>query len=738
VNEKNDDEQFKDELTPNPSAEGESFEESNERTVFDTEMLERLNALGDDEDEEDEPSQNAIIPASRGEVPSQITSLQDIGDLVEPVTQDDHRPLTELDEDEKFEVRAETSQTLNEILDEELAEETKGAPAANDLVGDEPSLAETGADLWDESSEPGDRSLGRSPAVEDDVSVEATAALLIENMPVTKDVDVALHGMSDGEDRTDQATSPEMVRLECTSDHPALEVADRALVLGRSSGCDVPIDDPTMSRRHCNIWLREGQVWIEDLGSGNGTWINDQRIAEPTALEPGQNLRLGQNVVFLMPTLKADEEEEVEAKTRLAAAYNEPLLGPSGGHSTTYAHGHRRSLESRFKSFIPLAAASLIFAVGAGVFFVRQGRAQARQEQLSQATNQFFSGIKNLRDGQFQKAGETFDKVGSIDPKHPRLPLYRKTALHLARQSALLDEAEAAIKAGRMQDAAATLVTMDPAPQLAERTKTLNASIDSERVSETVAGFDRALTEGQTTDAEGILKALRSSSLDRQTLDTLEGRLDQARNKTRATGKRRAKPARRKNASGPLKRMHLALRQGRVDEAFRINRELAASGVRQAEKLENNGNLGELRDLVRMAQSAAGRDDWKQGLKVTERGLKLLRSISPNATGTFALLRKTRAQAYYARAVQAAGRDKFCSAYKFFSQTKKLNPRHPKLRAAIAKFAEFARQQLDLAKGQLAKGYPLADVRVALNNAVCTSSRSSKVNKEAKALLKGR
>lgn len=139
-----------------------------------------------------------------------------------------------------------------------------------------------------------------------------------------------------------------------------------------------------------------------------------------------------------------------------------------------------------------------------------------------------------------------------------------------------------------------------------------------------------------------------------------------------------------------------------------------------------------------MAQSAAGRDDWKQGLKVTERGLKLLRSISPNATGTFALLRKTRAQAYYARAVQAAGRDKFCSAYKFFSQTKKLNPRHPKLRAAIAKFAEFSRQQLDLAKGQLAKGYPLADVRVALNNAVCTSSRSSKANKEAKALLKGR
>ena len=74
-------------------------------------------------------------------------------------------------------------------------------------------------------------------------------------------------------------------------------------------------------------------------------------------------------------------------------------------------------------------------------------------------------------------------------------------------------------------------------------------------------------------------------------------------------GAQKAKSSRRSGRSarsdqGPLKRVHQALRQGRVEEAFRINKDLAASGVKEAAKLEDTGNLGELRELIRMAQSA--------------------------------------------------------------------------------------------------------------------------------------
>jgi pSer/pThr/pTyr-binding forkhead associated (FHA) protein len=53
---------------------------------------------------------------------------------------------------------------------------------------------------------------------------------------------------------------------------------DTPLTLGRSLDCDVWIDDPVLSRRHCKI-DREGDAWaIEDLGSRNGTYLHGHRI----------------------------------------------------------------------------------------------------------------------------------------------------------------------------------------------------------------------------------------------------------------------------------------------------------------------------------------------------------------------------------------------------------------------------------------------------------------------------
>jgi hypothetical protein len=180
----------------------------------------------------------------------------------------------------------------------------------------------------------------------------------------------------------------------------------------------------------------------------------------------------------------------------------------------------------------------------------------------------------------------------------------------------------------------------------------------------------------------------------------------------------------------------LALRQGRVDEAFRINRDLASSGVRQAEKLENTGNLGELRDLVRMAETASGRRDWKQTLKATERALKLLKRISPRASGTLTLLRRSRANGFYFRATEAASRGNVCEARRDLFKVKKLHRNHPNLAAAFKKFANFGAQQLDGAKSSLAKGFGFSAVRPYLQNAICTTKRSSPVHQEAQRLMK--
>jgi pSer/pThr/pTyr-binding forkhead associated (FHA) protein len=69
--------------------------------------------------------------------------------------------------------------------------------------------------------------------------------------------------------------------------------------IGRE-GCDVNLADPEISRRHAVIRAGEGDApTIEDLGSRNGTWVNDRRVEEPTALQMGDVVRLG-NTVWLV------------------------------------------------------------------------------------------------------------------------------------------------------------------------------------------------------------------------------------------------------------------------------------------------------------------------------------------------------------------------------------------------------------------------------------------------------
>ena len=66
-------------------------------------------------------------------------------------------------------------------------------------------------------------------------------------------------------------------------------------VVGRE-GCDVVLADPGVSRRHAAVrWLESGPA-IEDLGSRNGTWVNEARIEGVSPLGPGDVVRIGSTV----------------------------------------------------------------------------------------------------------------------------------------------------------------------------------------------------------------------------------------------------------------------------------------------------------------------------------------------------------------------------------------------------------------------------------------------------------
>ena len=64
--------------------------------------------------------------------------------------------------------------------------------------------------------------------------------------------------------------------------HPRLPPLDRLtggrFTLGRSAGCELVFTDDTVSRRHAELRIVDGRWILRDLGSSNGTYVNDQKI----------------------------------------------------------------------------------------------------------------------------------------------------------------------------------------------------------------------------------------------------------------------------------------------------------------------------------------------------------------------------------------------------------------------------------------------------------------------------
>jgi pSer/pThr/pTyr-binding forkhead associated (FHA) protein len=71
-------------------------------------------------------------------------------------------------------------------------------------------------------------------------------------------------------------------------------LSSKRTILGRRPDCDLRIPTRDVSRRHCEIGPGEkrSELVVRDLGSSNGTYVNDKRIAE-TTLKPGDRLTVG-------------------------------------------------------------------------------------------------------------------------------------------------------------------------------------------------------------------------------------------------------------------------------------------------------------------------------------------------------------------------------------------------------------------------------------------------------------
>lgn len=82
-------------------------------------------------------------------------------------------------------------------------------------------------------------------------------------------------------------------------DRPRTYRLSGPLEIGRAEGCQVRLEDPYASLHHAKLSSRDGAWQIEDLGSTNGTYVNDRRITTPVEVHAGDVVRIGKTVLEL-------------------------------------------------------------------------------------------------------------------------------------------------------------------------------------------------------------------------------------------------------------------------------------------------------------------------------------------------------------------------------------------------------------------------------------------------------
>ena len=110
--------------------------------------------------------------------------------------------------------------------------------------------------------------------------------------PIPASSDTMIFERPSGGDAPDSARRAYLLVSTRGSRPVQFDLGSPLIGIGRASDNDVIVDDPMVSRHHCQLKLQHGAYSFADLGSRNGSTVNDQPVSE-IALGPGDVIRVG-------------------------------------------------------------------------------------------------------------------------------------------------------------------------------------------------------------------------------------------------------------------------------------------------------------------------------------------------------------------------------------------------------------------------------------------------------------
>ncbi len=392
-----------------------------------------------------------------------------------------------------------------------------------------------------------------------------------------------------------------------------LPVRGGRMIIGRGEGCDCKLKDAAASRRHAELIASPNGLVVRDLGSGNGTRVNDERVSEAAVLH-GDTIAVGQTVLRVVDDLKQFEEERRE---KAAPPRPAPRLAPPPRRSTPplaaasddeeaeddFTGTSRLSLPPRDKGLLgrlkalpPPMRYGILGGGGLLVLLLLLALAGALKgppspppgpppEEL-EYEGLFEEGKKNLRAGKYDDALESFKAAQAVIDK-PELSRYIEACERDSKASRQMLDAKALAARGEFAEAVRVLEGITELAGVYEEAKELAKTYEADRIGAVKRQIETLLEEAEVDGARELLAQLPEAQQPaaREQIERAERALEQDQ---------AAQARRERERAAQAKRNRIRKARKEVDEAI--------AGV--ARKM-NSGNFeGAVRELDRVMDNA--------------------------------------------------------------------------------------------------------------------------------------
>jgi membrane-bound lytic murein transglycosylase D len=174
-------------------------------------------------------------------------------------------------------------------------------------------------------------------------------------------------------------------------DSPQTEYEFRnSFQIGRDETCDIRITENGISRFHAEVFLKNGQWWIRDLGSTNGTYFGGKRIEE-FPLEKYKKIELGLGAAILSFEPQEMAPHEVTRKEKIASVndYVEHYFGASedqniGEHTRMIRDAFQIVQKKHTSKYILIISIIGVLLIIAGIYGFQKQRQVKRQQLLAE------------------------------------------------------------------------------------------------------------------------------------------------------------------------------------------------------------------------------------------------------------------------------------------------------------------------------------------------------------------